>query len=407
MRGAPHSRRRDWWVAWLLCLAPRLAALFAFWPDVTLDTSSGLIENGWLFTDIATPLWPPAYLALAEVLWRLTGGHLLAYAVAHVAIASLVGVFVLSVCRSLSLSTRAGWLAVLAVALLPYYVSTSVRQLDVGIVITVCAAFAAVMARWRATAGSAPLMIRAAALTAMLLFLTRANALSLIVALYAVLLVAPGRVRRQHVVTSAGIFVVLMSVWSATNAARFGAFTPFPANTGVNLWLGNHAGAGAELMARDFNPSNTLPVDVPADATLDGGDAYASDRAVSRLAWGYLLAHPAETVSNMGRKFVRYFDWRLDEQSPHGRVEQWAYTAPYLLMLICGAIGVGALWRTNRWALLWLGTVVIGYLLPHLLAFGMIRFRMSVEWATLILAAVGVDVLARAASPAYPLQRND
>jgi hypothetical protein len=76
-------------------------------------------------------------------------------------------------------------------------------------------------------------------------------------------------------------------------------------------------------------------------------------------------------------------------------------------MLMCGAIGVGALWRTNRWALLWLGIVVIGYLLPHLLAFGMIRFRMSVEWATLILAAVGVDVLARAASPAYPLQRND
>jgi hypothetical protein len=397
----PAASLRDLWIAWSLCALPRLAAVVAVWPNVALSTSSVTIEAGQLASDLATPIWPPGYPAFAEVLWRVVGGHLFAYAAGHVAISALVGVFVLDLCRSLGLERRVAWIAVVAAACLPYYVSTSVRQIDVSIVIAVCAGSVAAMARWRASASPRVVGLVVTAGAAMVLFLMRANALSMIVAVYALIFVCPGPLRRSHVVASVAAFGVLLLLWSVANERRFGAFTPMPANVGMNLWIGNRPGAGAELMARDFNPTLVPALDVP------GETIYEFDRAAERAAWDYIGTHPAETLANAGRKMVRYFDWRLDEQRPHSRAEGWAYTLPYLVMTALAAWGTLVLWRKNRWALAVLMTVIVGYLLPHLLAFSMIRFRMSVEWATLILAAVGVDALARAAFATYPLRRHE
>lgn len=394
----PQSSWRDVAAAWLLCLLPRAVLLALSWPNIRLDTSSVVFAHGVMLSDLATPMWPPAYELFAEVLWRLVRGSVLGYAAGHVAVHALVGVAVLSLCRSMNLSARAAWLAVAGVALLPYYLSASVRQIDVAVVITVCAGFTAVIVRWWTTGTIGAIGV---AVAAMVLFLTRANALSLILMMYAVCLLRPLALQRRDVIASMVVFALALVAWSGANAYRFGVLTPFPSNVGLNLWDGNHPGADGDLQRRDFNPTNVPPPNV-------GGDSmYGDDFDMTHAAREYMTAHPLETVANAGRKFLRYWDWRLDTQTPHTRMQEWAYTVPYVVMLLLGVVGTVTLVRGNRIAVLVLAVVIIGYMAPHLLAYGMIRHRMSVEWAVLILAAVGADVLARAAVPTYSLQRND
>ncbi len=391
---------RDGLLAWSLCFAPRLALFVAAWPTVRLDSSSVQFLNGTLITDLSTPMWPPAYEAFAEVLWRLVGGNLFAFGVGHLAVHALVGVFVLSVCRSLQLSMRASWLAVLATALLPYYVSASITQVDIGVLVSVAAAFTAAMCRWRLSQPR-PSHILSTGAMAMLLFLTRANALTMIVAVYAVVLYRPGHQQRRNVLASAAVLLVLLCVWSTVTEIRFGAFTPFPANVGSNLWVGNHTGVEVTLASRSFNPTDVSGPQPPSDPFYD------ADAVATRAAKEFMWAHPGETVMNAVRKGRRYFDWRLDALNPHSTLQEWAYSAPYLLMLVLGAVGARECWRTNRVAVAVISAVVFGYLAPHLVAYGMIRHRMSVEWAMLIMAAVGADVLARAASTTYSLRLDD
>jgi len=400
----PESSRMPWrdgLLAWAVCLTPRLALFLWAWPNVRLDSSSVQFLNGAIVTDIATPMWPPAYEACAEILWRLVGGHAFGFGLGHLAVHALAGVFVLSVCRSLELSGRARWLAVIATALLPYYVSASTTQVDVGVLVAVAAAFTATMCRWCVERNARASQVLVTACAAMLLFLTRANAVTMIVALYAVVYVRVGPVQRRGVFASAVIFVVMLGIWSAVTLVRFGAFTPFPANVGSNLWVGNHDGVAETLAGRSFNPTDVRGPHARSDPFYD------ADAVTTRAARNYMRSHPGETVMNAVRKAGRYWDWRLDTLNPHSVSQELAYSMPYLLMLWLGAIGARELWRAHRMALAVLSAVSLGYFAPHVLAYGMIRHRMSVEWATLILAAVGADVLARAASTTYSLRRDD
>lgn len=389
---------RDGFIAWLLCVIPRLAVYAALWPNIRLDSSSVDVVNGRFTTDLATALWAPAYEGFAALLGHLMSGHPALFGLSHIIIHALVGVATLSLCRSLALSARASWISVAAVAFLPYFVATSVRQVDVGFVITVCAAAVALTVRWWTSRRGGPVLVAAAML---LLFLTRANALSMIAAMYAAVWLWPCRIARREVVLSVLAFAMGLGGWSAINAARFGTFTPFPATVGLNLWYGNHPGVSADLMRRDFNPATV------ASPPLRGGSAYDDDLDSAAAARAYMRAHPAETAVNAARKFARYWDWRLDDQLTHTTTQQLAYAVPFLLMVTLAAVGAVALWQDNRLAFICLSAVIIGYMAPHLLAYGMIRHRMSVEWATLIAAAVGVDVLARMASRTYSLRRND
>lgn len=394
--------RYAWLLAWLLCFVPRAAALAALWPNVTVNTSSVAFGGTTLLSDLDTPMWPPAYGAFAEAVWTVVQPHWFLYMLLHAAVHALCGVFALSICRSLHLNARAQWLAVAAVAVLPYYVFVSISQIDVGVLVTVAAAFAAMSARWLISTRRGDVLATAA--VAMLLFLTRANALSMIVAVYAVLMaIAPQQ--RARLIASATVFAAMLTLWSAVNLERFGVFTPMPANVGSNLWVGNHPGVAEELAGRALNPTDVGGPPAPGDPYYD------ADHVMSSEARRYMADHPAETLANAVRKAARYWDWRLDELNPHSRLQEAAYTLPFLVMIACALIGARELWRRNRPALAVLAAVILGYMAPHLMAYGMIRHRMSVEWAVLIVAAVGADALlratglARTTSTAYSLHR--
>ena len=400
--GSRHAGRRDALLAWTCCVVPRLAIVAAFWPNVTLDTPSATFAGAEQFADWATPLWPPAYAAFAAVMWWVSAGHPVIYVLGHVAVHALVGVFALSLCRSLALGPRVAWWAVVAVAILPYYVSTALRQLDVGVVIVVCAAFVAVIARWRQLGSTGIMSAAGVGVMAMALVLTRANAFSLVLALYALVWYRPGTLRRRAVMVSIVVWVALLATWSVANQMRFGALTPFPSNVGLNLWDGNHPGVSAVIGRRDFNPSM---VAAPKADHVDPS-IYGADGELARAAKDYIRTHPGEFLRNIVTKCIRYWDWRLDDLSPHTRWQALAYSASVVVSWVLAGVGVFVLARRNRWALAMLAAVVIGYMAPHLIAYGMIRHRMSVEWAVLMLSAVGADALARRASPAYSLHRD-
>ena len=145
---ALRPQSRDAVVAWAVCAMPRLALFLAQWPNVRLDASSLDFAGGQAFSDLHTPLWPPAFEAIAELLWRVAGGHPFVYGLELIAVHALVGVAVLWMARALLLSVRASWIAVAGVALLPYYVATAVRQVDVGVIVAISALAVAVLARW-------------------------------------------------------------------------------------------------------------------------------------------------------------------------------------------------------------------------------------------------------------------
>ena len=366
----------------MFSVAPRLMAVAVLWPAVRLGTSSTTIANHVFSSDLGTPLWPPLYAAFAWLAWHLSFGWAPGFVLLHVAAQSLLGPAVFVLAERLGLSRREGWIAVAGCAVLPYFVGTSVRSLDVGITIAVAAIGAAALARPRLAAGPA-----SAAWV-----LTRAEALPLVIVLWiGAALTARGTGERRWM-GGAAVFVAILGAWSAANFVRFGRLTPLPANAGANFYIGNRDGVEASLASRSFNPASEPSRPDAATAAVTG--AYAQDAALGRLAWRGLVANPARVPALVWLKFQRYWDWDLGTVPSHSRAERVAYTVPYVTLLCLLPLGAARLWRTERRsALLFLCLVIAGQMLPYLAVFGLIRMRMTVEWALILLGASAVGGL--------------
>lgn len=373
---------RDLSLAWLFCVAPRLMAVAVLWPAVRLGTSSTIITNHVFSSDLGTPLWPPLYSAFAELAWRLSFGWTPGFVLLHVAAQSLLGPAVFVLAERLGLSRREGWIAVAGCALLPYFVGTSVRSMDVGITIAVAAIGAAALARPGLAAGPA-----SAAWV-----LTRAEALPLVIILWLGGAVIAWRNRGRRWVAGAALFIAILIAWSAANFVRFGAFTPLSANGGANFYIGNRDGVEASLASRSFNPANEPPQMGESASGADG--PYAEDAALGRFTWDRLAANPSRVPTLVRLKFLRYWDWELGTVPPHSRAERLAYTVPYVTLLCLLPFGIVKLWRTGRrFALLFLLLALAGQMLPYLVVFGLIRMRMTVEWALILFGASAVGGL--------------
>lgn len=401
--GPSRSGWRDAGIAWLIYLLPRVVTVWLAWPSVRIDTSSTAVVDGVLLTDLRTPLWPPFYDAFAEVMWRLSMGRPAWYIAAHIAMQATLGVSVSVIGRAMGLTSRATWGAVIACALLPYFVATSLRQIDVGVVIAMAAWFTAVVVAWRSTRRHRLVLDAAVAFAALLLFLTRADAALMVAGVYAAVWWWPGALPRGRVLMSAGILALLLIGWTGVNAWRFGVITPLPAHGGYHFWVGNHPGVAADLSDRRFNPTNVAPP--PGDA-VDA--SYASSDSSRRAAWAFIRQHPADAALALVPKTLRYWDAQLDEQTAHSFGQRVAYSVPYVIYLPLAILGAIVLWRRRLWfPLALLVAVIVGYWLPHLALYGLIRHRMTVEWALLILAAVAADALLPATRAAYSLRRDE
>ena len=116
---------RELTLAWGACLLPRLAAVVALWSQVSLSTSGTAVATGVMTSDLQTPMWPRLYQVFAVVAWRVSAGWAPAFVALHLAVHALVGAAVLLLAARLGLRRRTGWIAVVILALLPYWKSLS------------------------------------------------------------------------------------------------------------------------------------------------------------------------------------------------------------------------------------------------------------------------------------------
>ena len=375
-------RSRDLTLAWVACLLPRLVAVIVLWSQVVLGTSNTVIVDGVFSSDLNTPMWPPLYQVFAEVAWRVTGGWASLYLIAHVAVHASVGTAVLLLSARLGLSRRTAWIGVAVCALLPYLVAASVRQIDVGIFVAVAAWTAAAFARGGASVGW----------WASAWFLIRPESLAAITGLALWRWGTGATAERRQLWRAVLVFTAVLLTWSGANAWRFGRFTPLPANGGQNLYIGHRPGLAERLADRSFNPPRDP--DVPDPAVERGPALYDTDRAAARLALRHIRDDPGGALALVPLKFARYWDWTLGNNPSHSWIEHVLYSVPYLTILFFALAGVARLWvGGQRSALAFLAIVIVGYMLPHLIVFGLIRMRMSVEWALILVGAAALGEL--------------
>jgi len=383
-RARPSSRLL---VAWAACALPRAA----------LATIVGLDEDyGFFIHGRTNSAWYPLYEWLAASLWSLTWGSLRLYFAAHLAIHSLLGPIVYGLTRKLGLGGRAAWLAVLGVAVMPYYVSLSARQPQVGVTIVLIAGLVLAYAGWtgdRRPRGAGILFAAMGGLTIAI----RPNAVSVIAVLYLLALVGTGARGRDHrrtrlasVLTSGAVFAAILLALAAINLQREGRFSPFTGNVGFNLYVGNNPRLGEYALRYDITSlQDSLNESLPPDYATTPNEE--RDDLLRRAALDYISAHPWLSIRNAVLKSWRYWDPRLEDARLTPLHWNLAYTVPYVVYGLLALGGAWLLWmRGPRSALLVIVATLLAYWLPHAVFFGTVRMRMTTEFLLIVLAACAV-----------------
>jgi hypothetical protein len=377
-------------LAWLVCLLPRALAA----------ATLGLVGDYLVFADASARTrswWYPLYRWLAETLWAASGGSAAVHAGWHMALHAAVGPLVYGCCRRLRLSAATSWLAVVGVALLPYYVSLSSRQPQVGVVVSFVALMLWVFLGWR-NGGFGWLGALGFAALGALSALLRPNLLLTVGALYALALVEVAWGQRGRVAAALRVgvsgFLVALALFglAASSRARTGHWSPFQPLAGYNLWLGHNERAGAYLRRWDILSLEDVVRDHGFPPEVEGiEDPYERDREFGRLAVEFARAHPRETLENTLLKAARYWDFRLEDADENPPLWNLAYSAPYLASLLLALLGARRWARAgHRYALLVVTVLLVSYWLPHLVMFPTIRMRMTTEFALILLAAEGL-----------------
>jgi hypothetical protein len=384
-------------VAWLLCALPRVAFTLITGPFGDYRHFEGSPPNSY---------WYPLYSATARFFWSLSGGSLPAFVGIHLAIHALIGPAVYVLAKQLAFPARGPWLAVLGVTVLPYYVSTSGRQPNVGILFVTFAGLLIAFVHWVRRDFSIPSGLLFAGVS--LLNLTfRPNILSVIVWLYGLATLprpnassteqpgsTPGRLLR--VLTSAAIFAALVGALAWRNEMRTGFFTPFTPNSGYNLYVGNNPYVTSYAGRYDIMSLEEIVLDhgLPEEAQAES-NPYKRDRILTRLTLSYMMSHPLETLQHAFLKTLRYWDFRLEHSRDLPRLWALALAVPYIIYGPLAIRGGWLMWKHHsRFALAVLAGSLVAYWLPHVVYFGTIRMRMTTEFLLVMLAARALSLRA-------------
>lgn len=187
---------------------------------------------------------------------------------------------------------------------------------------------------------------------------------------------------RFSALVTVGIFLACLP-WGVRNYTTFNQFFFIRSNLGLELYVGNHEGAHADIDVSSARGSFLHPRTDLAEArrVLELGEGpYMQEKLRETLDW--IRDHPGEFLKLTWTRFL--FFWA-------GPLHQPARAVPYLVLLLLAALGV---WRTlpalgppQRAAILIpLATYPVIY---YLVAF-MPRYGEPVRWVLLLLAAAGV-----------------
>ncbi len=176
-----------------------------------------------------------------------------------------------------------------------------------------------------------------------------------------------------------GLLVLLLvfAPWPIRNARALGAFIPMRSTVGLELWMGNRAGATGFLDERVFPLFNKWEYD---QYVAKGEVAYMRDKSV--LARTYVRAHPLEFLRLSCVRFVRFW---TGTGSKDGSV---LFAVHALLTSCLGAMGMWRLWQRGRFgvAALFLLPLMV-FPLPYYITHAEFRYRLVVDPLLTILAA--------------------
>jgi 4-amino-4-deoxy-L-arabinose transferase-like glycosyltransferase len=176
-----------------------------------------------------------------------------------------------------------------------------------------------------------------------------------------------------------GLLVLLLvfAPWPIRNARALGAFIPLRSTVGLELWMGNRAGATGFLDESVFPLFNRWEYD---QYVAKGEVAYMRDK--SALAKSYIRAHPAEFLRLSGIRFVRFW---TGTGSKGGSI---LFAIHALLTSCLGAVGMWRLWQRRRFgvAVLFLLPLML-FPLPYYITHAEFRYRLVVDPLLTILAA--------------------
>jgi hypothetical protein len=176
-----------------------------------------------------------------------------------------------------------------------------------------------------------------------------------------------------------GLLVLLMvfAPWPMRNVRALGAFIPLRSTVGLELWMGNRAGATGFLDESVFPLFNRSEYD---QYVAKGEVGYMRDK--SGLARTYVRAHPMEFLRLSSVRFLRFW---TGTGSKDGSV---LFAVHALLTSCLGAMGMWRLWQRRRFgvAALFLLPLML-FPLPYYITHAEFRYRLVVDPLLTILAA--------------------
>ena len=179
-----------------------------------------------------------------------------------------------------------------------------------------------------------------------------------------------------------GLLVLLLvfAPWPIRNARTLGAFIPLRSTVGLELWMGNRAGATGFLDESAFPIFNRGEYD---EYVLKGEVAYM--RHKSALAKAYVCGHPVEFIRLSALRFMRFW---AGTGNKDGSI---IFAMHAILTTSLAAIGLWRLFgeRRRSLAILFLLPLLL-FPLPYYITHAEFRYRLVIDPVLTILAAFGV-----------------
>ncbi|MBI4347192.1 MAG: hypothetical protein HY553_10080 [Elusimicrobia bacterium] len=190
-----------------------------------------------------------------------------------------------------------------------------------------------------------------------------------------------------------GIAALIVTPWVVRNAVTIGSPT-IVTTGGLALWLGNNpVGAGGATLPGGVPVIQAVP---EVRVAVWGWPETAQDAMLRSFALRYVQEDPWRALRNAAARFVAF--WWAGPQTGVEYPASWTtlYLAYYAIVVALAALGVVELVRLRRiWLLAIVGSLALSVSLAHALTYVEGRHRWAIEPEILLLAAVGVTVLAR------------
>ena len=374
--------------AFLICFIPRtLVAFLANEIGAYALPFNNLPPNNYLIY--------PGYAVLIHILKELSYGSLTLYTLYHLTLHGMIGPITLALCRLLNIDKAGTLLSILGVALLPYYLSLSGFQPQTGLVVSLCGLFVYTYFSW----AQIQYPKKKAAILCLVLFIIlffRPEVIIVFGALYSYTLFTNKANKRTlpSLLTPAFLLLLITAVAITINYWFAGeARLPLPKHSGKLLYQGNnphvHSYVSAytqSLYIESYYVDHPLPDTIAQAITPEERDNLLKKKAIT-----FIKENPMYFIKITALKFLRYWDFRLDDAAVETREKNAAYSIPYLLYAPLALFGFHLLYKKRHP----FAVPLIGIMLVHALFLSVIitsiRYRMVFEFVLIIAASHAVS----------------